>query len=73
MKKLQKSNHQRTNYKFTQFQNIVSRLQSPTLLENELFLVNMEKEGKFVHFKNNIISDLIKIISEKIKTELKTF
>ena len=67
MKKLQKLNHQRKNYKFTQFQNIVSRLQSSTLLENELFLVNMEKEGKFVHFKNNIISDLIKIISEKLK------
>ena len=33
----------------------------------------MEKEAKFVNFKNNIISDLTKIISEKIKTELKTF
>ena len=45
----------------------------PTVLENELFLDNMEKEAKFVNFKNNIISDLTKIISEKIKTELKTF
>ena len=45
----------------------------PTVLENELFLDNMEKEAKFVNFKNNIISDLTKIISEKIKAELKTF
>ena len=54
-------------------EHIVSHLQSPTVLENELFLDNMEKEAKFVNFKNNIISDLTKIISEKIKTELKTF
>ena len=33
----------------------------------------MEKEAKFINFKNNIISDLTKIISEKIKTELKMF
>ena len=33
----------------------------------------MEKQAKFVNFKNNIISDLTKIISEKIKTEQKTF
>ena len=33
----------------------------------------MEKEVRFVNFKNNIISDLTKIISEKIKTELQTF
>ena len=44
-----------------------------TVLENELFLDNMEKEAKFVNFKNNIISNLTKIISEKIKTGLKTF
>ena len=54
-------------------EHIVSHLQSPTVLENELFLDNMEKEARFVNFKNNIISDLTKIISEKIKTELKTF
>ena len=54
-------------------EHIVSHLQSPTVLENELFLDNMEKEAKFVNFENNIISDLTKIISEKIKTELKTF
>ena len=51
----------------------MSHLQSLTVLENELFLGNMEKETKFVNFKNNIISYLTKIISEKIKTELKTF
>ena len=51
----------------------VSHLQLLTVLENELFLDNMKKEAKFVNFKNNIISDLTKIISEKIKTELKTF
>ena len=33
----------------------------------------MEKEARFVNFKNNIISELTKVISEKIKTELKTF
>ena len=33
----------------------------------------MEKEAKFVNFKKNIISNLTKIISEKNKTELKTF
>ena len=33
----------------------------------------MEKEAKFANFKNNVISDLTKIISEKIKTELKVF
>ena len=33
----------------------------------------MQKEARFVNFKNNIISDLTKIISEKIKTELQTF
>ena len=54
-------------------EHILSHLQSPTVLENELFLDNIEKEAKFVNFKNNIISDLTKIISEKIKTELKAF
>ena len=43
---------------------IASHLQSPTVLENELFLDNMEKEAKFVTFKNNIIPNLAKIISE---------
>ena len=33
----------------------------------------MKKEAKFVNFKNNIISNLTKIISEKIKTEVKIF
>ena len=54
-------------------EHIASHLQSPTVLENELFLDNMEKEARFVNFKNNIIAELTKIISEKIKTELKTF
>ena len=54
-------------------EHIVSHLQAQTVLENELFLDNMEKEAKFLNFKNNIISDLTKIISEKIKRELKTF
>ena len=54
-------------------EHVLSHLQSPTVLENELFLDNTEKEARFVNFKNNIISDLTKIISEKIKTELKTF
>ena len=48
-------------------EHIVSHLQLPTVLENELLLDNMEKEAKFVNFKNNIISNLTKIISEKIK------
>ena len=48
-------------------EHIVSHLQSPTVLENELFLDNMEKERKFVNFKNNIISDLTTIISKKLK------
>ena len=52
---------------------IVSHLQLPTVLQNELFVDNMEKEAKFANFKYNIISDLTKIINEKIKTELKTF
>ena len=64
---LPKPHDQRKNYKFTQFQNIVSHLKSPTVPENELFLDNTEKEARFVNFKNNIISDLTKIISEKIK------
>ena len=42
-------------------EHIVSHLQSPTVLESELFLDNMEKEERFVNFKNNIISDLTKI------------
>ena len=54
-------------------EHVLSHLQSPTVLENELFLDNTEKEAKFVNFKNNFISDLTKIISEKIKTELKAF
>ena len=54
-------------------EHIVSHLQAQTVLENELFFDNMEKEAKFLNFKNNIISDLTKIISEKIKRELKTF
>ena len=52
-------------------EHIVSHLQSPTVLENELFLDNMEKEARFVNFKNNIISDLTKTISEKIKKDYK--
>ena len=54
-------------------EHIVSHLQSPTVLENELFLDNMENEARFVNFKNNIFAKLTKIISEKIKIELKTF
>ena len=54
-------------------EHIVSHLQSPTVLEYELFLGNMEKEAKFINFKNNIIFDLTKIIREKMKTELKIF
>ena len=34
-------------------EHIVSHLQSPTVLENELFLDNMEKEAERVNFKNN--------------------
>ena len=54
-------------------EHIVSHLQSPTVLENELFLHNMEKEAKFVNIKNNIMPDISKIISEKIKSELNIF
>ena len=50
-------------------EHIVSHLQSPTVLENELFLHNMEKEK----IKNNIMPDISKIISEKIKSELNIF
>ena len=39
-------------------EHIVSHLQTPTVLESELFLDNMEKEAKVGNFKNNIISDL---------------
>ena len=49
-------------------EHIASHLQSPTVLENELFLDNIKKEAKFVNFKNNLISNLTKIISEKNKT-----
>ena len=52
-------------------EHIVSHQQLPTVLKNKLFLDNVEKEAKFVNFKKNIISNLAKIISEKIKTELK--
>ena len=58
---------------YSVLEHIVSHLQSPTILENELFLDNMEQETRFVNFKNNIITELIKIIRVKIKTELKTF
>ena len=51
----------------------MSHLQSLAEFEKELFLDNMEKEAKFVNFQNNIISDLTKIISKKIKVELKAF
>ena len=68
------SHHQRRKYKLTQFQNILCLIYNRRqYLKNELFLDNMEKEAKFVNFKNNIISDLTKLISEKIKTELKIF
>ena len=43
------------------------------VLENELFLDNMEKEANLVNLKNKIVPDLTKIISENIKTELKIF
>ena len=36
-------------------EHIVSHLQSLTVLANKLFLDNMEKQAKFVNFKNNII------------------
>ena len=39
-------------------EHIVSHLQTPTVLESELFLDNIEKEAKVGNFKNNIISDL---------------
>ena len=58
---------------YSVLEHIVFHLQSPAVLENELFLDNMKKEARFVYFENNIISDLTKIISEKIKTELKIF
>ena len=54
-------------------EHIASHLQLPAVLENELFLHNMVNEAKLVNFKNNVISDLTKSISEKIKAELKTF
>ena len=53
-------------------EHIVCHLQSPTVLENELFLDNLEKEARFVNFNNNI-AELTKIIIEKVKTELKIF
>ena len=41
-------------------------------MKTSLFLDNMEKEARFVNFKNNFVSDLAKI-NEKNRTELKTF
>ena len=41
-------------------EHIASHLQLPAVLENELFLDNMENEAKLVNFKNNVISDLTK-------------
>ena len=38
-------------------EHILSHLQSPTVLENQLFLDHMEKEARFVNFKNNIIAN----------------
>ena len=58
---------------YSVLEHIVSHLQAPTILENEFFLDNMEKKAYFVNFKNNIVFDLTKIISEKIKTELKMY
>ena len=49
-------------------EHIASHLKPPTVLENELFLDNIKKEAKFVNFKNNLTSNLTKIISEKNKT-----
>ena len=43
------------------------------VLENKLFIDNKKKKVFFVNFKSNIISDLKKIISKKIKLELKAF
>ena len=54
-------------------EHVMSHLQSFIVLENKLFLDNMEKEAKFVNFKNNIFFDLTKIISKNIKTKLKLF
>ena len=45
-------------------------------MKTSYFLIIWKKKEnfkKFRKFKNNIISDLTKIINEKIKTELKTF
>ena len=54
-------------------EHIFSHLQSLTVLEIELFLDDVKKEANFVNFKSNIIANLTKIISEKIKMKLKTF
>ena len=71
---LPKPHHQRKNYKFTQFQNILSLIYNrQQYLKTSYFLIIWKKKASFVNFKNNIISDVKKIISEKIKTELKTF
>ena len=68
---LQTSSHNPLAYSVSE--HIMSHLKSQTVLENEIFLDNVEKEAKFLNFKNNIISNLTKIISEKIRTELKIF
>ena len=71
---LPKSHHQRTNFKFTQFQNILSLIYNRRQYsKTSYFLIIWKKKAKFTNFKNNIISDLTKIISEKIKTEVKIF
>ena len=69
--KLQASSHIPLDYPVSE--HILSHLLFLTVHENELFLENMEQEAKLVNFKNNIISDLTKIISENIKSELKIF
>ena len=62
---LPKSHHQRTNNKFTQFQNILSLIYNRRQYLKTSFLDNLEIDVKLVNFKNKIISNVTKIISKK--------
>ena len=60
------NDHQKKNYKFTQFNDILSLIYNHRqYLKTSYILIIWKKEARFVNFKNNIISDLTKIISEK--------
>ena len=46
-------------------EHFISHLQSPRVLENELFLDNMDEGANLPNLRNKIIFDLTKIINKK--------